>query len=543
MNLVSFLYSKSPRLSATATLASLASGLCGAAIVAVISEAISLPATPHLAITFFCLCLSYLLTKVFAEISLLHLTQSAILEMRLSLSRKIIATPLKRLQSLGKHGLFAILTKDIETFLQAFQLLPLAFGNVIVISTCLVYLAWTSWQIFLILGACLMVCLVGFHSLERKPLRQLGALRKETDTLYKHLRGIVEGSKELQMNSLRRTMYVDKVIADKAETIKVSFIRAMLPYIWLINIGGVLFYLVIGFFVFIIPLWINQSAPELIGMILVLMYLIRPISELMVVLPTLRQADVALKNIQKLNDELIAPVETSGATFPLVSSMHIQLRDVHHHYSSENDDHAFVLGPLDLDIYQGEIVFIIGGNGSGKTTLLLLLLGLYLPDKGRIILNNTEVTTDNIDAYRQNFAVVFADFHLFDELLIPVNMSVSSRANHYLKEFAIDHRVKIENGKFSTTDLSTGQRKRLALISAYLDDKPIFVFDEWAADQDPVFKRIFYTQLLPDLKSRGKTVIVISHDDEYFSAADRVIKLESGRTMSNFDNLRTGTAS
>jgi putative ATP-binding cassette transporter len=223
--------------------------------------------------------------------------------------------------------------------------------------------------------------------------------------------------------------------------------------------------------------------------------------------------------------------------------MHIQLRDVHHHYSSENDDHAFVLGPLDLDIYQGEIVFIIGGNGSGKTTLLLLLLGLYLPDKGRIILNNTEVTTDNIDAYRQNFAVVFADFHLFDELLIPVNMSVSSRANHYLKEFAIDHRVKIENGKFSTTDLSTGQRKRLALISAYLDDKPIFVFDEWAADQDPVFKRIFYTQLLPDLKSRGKTVIVISHDDEYFSAADRVIKLESGRTMSNFDNLRTGTAS
>jgi putative ATP-binding cassette transporter len=144
-------------------------------------------------------------------------------------------------------------------------------------------------------------------------------------------------------------------------------------------------------------------------------------------------------------------------------------------------------------------------------------------------MNGVRVDQSNIEHYRQYFGAVFADFHLFEHLLGIEPADLEKRAAHYIHKLGLEHKVKVDNQRFSTINLSTGQRKRLALITAYLDDKPIYLFDEWAADQDPEFKRVFYTVLLPELKAKGKTVIVISHDDTYFAHADRVVKLEEGR--------------
>jgi len=189
---------------------------------------------------------------------------------------------------------------------------------------------------------------------------------------------------------------------------------------------------------------------------------------------------------------------------------------------------------LNLTIHQGEIVFIVGGNGSGKTTLAMLLLGLYEPEMGSIVLNGTSVNEANLDKYRQYFSAVFSDFHLFEQLLGTDRHDLSVQATRYVEILNMAHKVKVVDGKFSTINLSTGQRKRLALVSSYLEDRPIYLFDEWAADQDPVFKRIFYTELLPDLKVRGKTILVITHDDAYFSCADRIIKLEDGHLQPHY---------
>lgn len=104
-------------------------------------------------------------------------------------------------------------------------------------------------------------------------------------------------------------------------------------------------------------------------------------------------------------------------------------------------------------------------------------------------------------------------------------------AEVYLKRLEIAHKVSIRDGSFTTTDLSTGQRKRLALINAWLEERPVLVFDEWAADQDPTFRRIFYTELLPELKRLGKTIIVISHDDRYFDVADRLVRMAAGKVV------------
>ena len=189
--------------------------------------------------------------------------------------------------------------------------------------------------------------------------------------------------------------------------------------------------------------------------------------------------------------------------------------------------------PIDLTLSPGELVFIVGGNGSGKSTLAKLITGLYVPDAGEILLDGILVDDRNRELYRQLFSTVFADFYLFERLLGLGLQDLDAQAKTYLEQLQLTHKVTIENGKLSTTALSQGQRKRLALLTAYLEDRPIYLFDEWAADQDPFFREIFYQQLLPELKQRGKAVLVISHDDRYFHLADRLLKLDYGQIVNN----------
>src|SRR5688500_3979755 len=190
-----------------------------------------------------------------------------------------------------------------------------------------------------------------------------------------------------------------------------------------------------------------------------------------------------------------------------------------------------MLGSTDASLQPGEVVFIAGGNGSGKSTLAKIITGLYPPESGEIRLDGRVVNDTNRDEYRQLFSAVFSDFYLFDDLLGLEKPNLDAQARGYLEQLHLEHKVKVVDGKFSTTALSQGQRKRLALLTAYLEDRPIYLFDEWASDQDPMFKEIFYTRILPDLKACRKTVIAITHDDKYFDLADRLLKLDSGKLV------------
>ncbi|MDB6020786.1 MAG: cyclic peptide transporter, partial [Pedosphaera sp.] len=207
----------------------------------------------------------------------------------------------------------------------------------------------------------------------------------------------------------------------------------------------------------------------------------------------------------------------------------LELINVVHAYHMESEDRDFVLGPINLRFKPGELVFLVGGNGSGKSTLAKIITGLYIPESGEIRLNGRAIDQGNRDEYRQMFSAVFSDFYLFDTLLGLHSPDLDARARAYLAEFHLQRKVKIVDGNLSTTSVSTGQRKRLALLTAYLEDRPFYLFDEWASDQDPQFKAVFYTRLLPELKARGKTVLVITHDDNYFHLADRLIKLDYGQ--------------
>jgi putative ATP-binding cassette transporter len=250
-------------------------------------------------------------------------------------------------------------------------------------------------------------------------------------------------------------------------------------------------------------------------------------------LPTIAQANIALNKIESLGlslgEQITEPDFPAGSDFD-GDWTSLELVDINHAYRGETEEHQFILDNINLKFKPGEIVFIVGDNGSGKSTLIKLITGLYTPDHGQILLNNIPVQDDNREWYRQQFSVVFYDFYLFERLL-GIEANRETEIQNYLKLLEIEHKVTVSNSNLSTTNLSQGQRKRLALLTAYLEDRPIYVFDEWASDQDPVFKEIFYKKLLPQLKSRGKTVIAVSHDDRYFTECDRLIKLDYGRII------------
>ncbi|WP_040818636.1 ATP-binding cassette domain-containing protein [Nocardia jiangxiensis] len=195
------------------------------------------------------------------------------------------------------------------------------------------------------------------------------------------------------------------------------------------------------------------------------------------------------------------------------------------------DESGFALGPLDLVFEPGQISFVIGGNGSGKSTLAKLITGLYVPRTGSISLGDERIDHENIEWFRQNCSAVFTDFHLFEDYLGFDRPGIDEEVRGYLEDLQIAHKVTVQDGRLSTIALSQGQRKRLALLTALLEDRQIYVFDEWAADQEPRFREVFYTEILAGLKRRGKTVIVITHDDRYFDHADQIVKLDFGKVV------------
>ncbi|MCA0401871.1 MAG: cyclic peptide export ABC transporter [Proteobacteria bacterium] len=532
MNLFLYLFRQFRLRVLVATLAGLVSGLSAAGIAVLISRALAAEKPEALlGLLFFACCLIHLVAKIYSETRLLELNQLSIAHLRMTLSRRILATPQAKLQVLGRQPLLNILTRDVDSFTTAFQFMPIMIGNLVILIACFAYLLGLSPKLFLVFIAILVAGVTLFRLAERRPLSRLAAVRQQIDTLYTHFRALIEGSRELQLNRARSERFLEKVIAPVTEGVKTDFVASMRTYIRVTNTANILFYVVIGAFVFGLPRLLAIPSSEIVAVTLILLYLIRPVTELIIILPVVRQAGIALGRIEQISGDLarIEPEVPAKALFPASGAPILAFSGIRHRYSGGGDEPGFVLGPLDLEIAPGETLFLVGGNGSGKSTFAMILLGLFTPEAGTIRFRGVEVTEANRDAYRQHFSAVFSDFHLFEQVMDAGDDATAARAAGYLAALKMDHKVTIRDGAFSTLDLSTGQRKRLALVSAYLEDRDIYLFDEWAADQDPAFRRVFYETLLPELKARGKTVIAITHDEAYFAMADRIVKLVDGK--------------
>ncbi|HEX3372086.1 MAG TPA: cyclic peptide export ABC transporter, partial [Candidatus Acidoferrales bacterium] len=306
-----------------------------------------------------------------------------------------------------------------------------------------------------------------------------------------------------------------------------------------------MYFILLRVVLFAFPSMYHVSPKTLTAYVFISLYMMGPILGLVGSIPPfirgqasldkLGELQMALDNIKEgaRAEDSISTAELGAEQIPPVSTPPlIEFRNVVFRRNSEQNDNAFTLGPIDLTLHPGELVFIIGGNGSGKSTLAKVITGLYPPQSGEILVDGDPVSAASQDSFRQLYSAVFSDFFLFNRLVgLDHSGKWAERANEYLAELDLAKVVKLNGARFSTTSLSQGQRRRLALLVAYIEDRPVYVLDEWAADQDPEFRQIFYMKLLPELKEKGKTVVVITHDDRYFHLGDRVIKLDYGKVI------------
>ncbi|MBS0180171.1 MAG: cyclic peptide export ABC transporter [Nitrospira sp.] len=548
MDLIRFLLKKSWGLMLCSITAGLISGLAGAGLLAVIHQGMNgSPASTSLAWSFLGLALAVAACKAFSEILLTRLGQATISELRYQLSRRILDAPLGQLDRLGHHRLLAALSEDTDVIAQAYVQLPLIGINLATTLGCLAYLGWLSWLILLLVLGMMVIGAVTFQWQERAAIAFFTRSRETSDVLFRHFRSIMAGIKELKLHQGRREAFLDRELRQTVKAYEQDFVAGMTVYSIASSWGLFLFYAAIGTVLFLWPSWQAITFDTIVGATLVLLYMMGPFSQIVELLPGVGRANVALNKIDALGLSLAAASSAArsqqdAGTGAPVNALDIRgwrrldLVGLTHHYAREGEERPFRLGPIDLAFRPGEVTFLIGGNGSGKTTLALLLLGLYPPDAGRILLDGVPIDAANREAYRQLFSTVFSDFHLFDSLLGLEQENLDGVARMYLERLQLESKVRITGGSFSTQALSQGQRKRLALLTAYVEDRPFYLFDEWAADQDPMFRKVFYTELLPDLKARGKAVFVITHDDRYFSCADRCIRLDCGQLVEASDS-------
>jgi len=514
----------------------MAGGLAITLLLATINNALhsATGMTQGVVLTFAALCVLALISSIISDIGTNYVGQRIIAALRKDLGEKVLSAPITQIERYRSHRLIPVLTHDVDTISDfSFAFTPLAIATTVTLG-CLGYLAYLSVPMFLMMVVAIIIGTSVQLVAGGKGIKGFDEARDHEDELQRYYNAIASGAKELRIHRPRRFRMNTQRIQKTADRISDIQVRSVNIYILAKSFGSMLFFVVIGLALAMQAYYPNPDPAVITGFVLVLLYMKGPLEHVVGYLPIVGKAKIAFARISELSERFSSPephllMDDSEAPQAVVHSL--ELREVRYSPPPVEGSEPFHLGPINLNIKQGDIVFIVGENGCGKTTLIKLLLGLYQPQSGEIRLNGEAVTDRARDDYRQLFTTVFADYYLFDDLVQGNAGKSLDVATQYLNRLEIAHKVSVKDGAFTTTDLSTGQRKRLALVNAWLEERPVLVFDEWAADQDPAFRRIFYTELLPDLKRLGKTIIVISHDDRYFDIADQLVRMKAGRVL------------
>jgi putative ATP-binding cassette transporter len=539
-----FLLRESPGGLVSMVAAGLLSGACSAGILAVINRFLhrtDAPTTVLFAL-FVALVAGKVISNALSQFLLVRFSQGAILDLSLALCRRMTQAPLQFLERKGKAELLTTLTDDVSWVVWAIQCIPQLVMNGAVLIGCGFYLAWLSWTTFVGVVAVTLLGALGYYLLHRRTFAVIYAAREARSALFGHFRSLIEGMKELLMGQRRREEFVDGAIRSTAAEYRRINLAATSNQAQLEAWTQMMFYVMIGLLLFVFADVVNLPPESLTGYVFAMLYMMNPLWGLIGSFPTISRGQHALAKIEQLGISLssIHTEESPERNHPrrITGKTVLTLKAVSFAYEQGREGKHFCLGPVDFELSAGEVVFVVGGNGSGKSTFVKVLTGLYAPQQGEVWLDGHRIAASEWAWYREQFAVVFSDFFLFDTLYGVFEQDVERKGPAFLRLLQMDHKVSLMGRKFSTTDLSQGQRKRLALVTAFLEDRPFYVFDEWAADQDPQYKEIFYKTVLPDLRSQGKAVVVITHDERYFYLGDRVVKLDEGNVV---DTWRPGT--
>jgi len=457
--------------------------------------------------------------------------QQFIYRFKIRIMHDVFRSNLLKVDKLGRDYILEVLNRDTEMVSQQVNSVLSLFQSLLTVCFLMLYMATISLTACLILSVAIaVVSFFGVIELNKLVggVRVLSVKEAQVNGMYA---AFLSGYKEVKMNSQRALGLTRDLIAE-ARVVKTEKTKLVQDVVQFFTYLQMLMYLVVGLIIFVVPIFTPGFSSDVLTVTTTALFLASSVSAAIVVVPNMTMANSAARNLRELSERL--SYEHTERTTPGLTEFSeiktLALEEVTYLHSGEGVARPFALGPISYEFQIGKVYFIRGNNGSGKTTLMRVLLGLYQSQSGRLLVNGQPIAEPSNAAYRDLFAVVFSDFYLFKKLYgIPT--TDEAELNELLTLFQMENKVAIDEGIFSDLNFSTGQRKRLALLVALLEKKQIIVLDEWAADQDPEFRQEFYERIIPKLRELGKTVIAITHDDQYYELADHVIYMENGRSL------------
>ncbi|ASZ13679.1 cyclic peptide export ABC transporter [Chitinophaga pendula] len=518
---------------------SMFSGVANIIVITLISNAFTAGVELSHMVYYYVLAIAvYLLGRRFVQISLTKYSMEVVYELRTQLVNKIFATSYQKFEAIDRGRVYTSLNNDIFQISSTANTVVVFFGGIFTIVGGFVYLTLLAfWSTILIISVFSIMAVI-YYFVTESTTKYFERSRDSENVFMRFVNGMIDGYKEISLHRNKKFEYKSDLAAS-AQKFRDNMTIANLRYVDVFLVGESLLVVLLGFVVFALPFFFKEIQVEQItGFVIILLYVIAPIENVLGAIPGFIQLKISRKRIAQFLSEI--PANLSEEEVPEQGHLPqkvetIRAEGIIFRYKNNDEPNPFTVGPVNLEIKSGEILFIIGGNGSGKTTLSKLLTGLYEADEGHFYINDKPVYFFQLS---EHFSASFSPAFLFEKLY---NINVEEKREEmkkYLKILHLEDKVKIEGNKYSTIKLSGGQVKRLALLQCYLEDYPIYLFDEWAADQDPEYRNFFYRTLLPDMRAKGKIVIAITHDDHYFDVADKVLKMKQGK-LEVYNNNKT----
>ena len=489
---------------------------------------------------FSALVLLLLVTTFVSQYALTRLGHQFVYELRTKLVKQIIDTKVPQIDHLGSARLLASLSSDIQSITVAFVRMPELVQGVILSTGVALYLGWLSLPLLLIIMVWIVMTIWISTILVKHVYHHLTAIREINDELYADYQSIIEGRKELALNHHRAEKLYKHDFLSHAQSYQERIIKADTYHLSAVNWSNIMMFAAIGV-VFAVSNYLDIPMGVATTFSLTILFMQSPLLHAVGAYPTMQTAQVALDKIQSLE---LADYHSAFATDTAATDWHsISLTDIHYRYdNSDADTSALVtektahsndiLQDVNLTLRRGDVVFLIGANGSGKSTLAKIITGIFTPTTGSVHIDNQLIDSKNNTDYRQLFSAIFSDQHLFKQLIGSHGSDPDmTLVTTWLHKLNLQDKVSVTDHRLSTDKLSQGQRKRLAMLISVAEHKDILLLDEWAADQDPAFRRVFYQSLIPELKALGKTLFIISHDDSYFEHADRLLLMKEGKLI------------
>lgn len=438
----------------------------------------------------------------------------------------------KSLIAFEKYGSekFYNILEDLRVFVFFPNVLTATFNSVLTICICLSYLFWKS-SITTIILFVFILFFVGFYIImNKKMVKEYEKLRLFNEDYYKFIDDSIKGFKEFKISKIKTHIFFNKYLVPNRQLAEKSEVKITTKFLLINQISQYALYLILGFLLLLIIYFKMLNHQEVVTYVVCLLFLNGPISSLISMQSFYAKVMASGKRIKLFFKDFETPdIKSMGSRKDKIQFENLFFENVSFRYNKENNE-DFVLENIQFKVERGEVIFIVGGNGSGKSTFINVLTGLYQPAEGQIYLNNNCIQNQE-DSYKELFSVIYTDNYLFSKNYNDYTLEGNEKYTALLKMMEMDKVINDDHDNSVRRKFSKGQSKRMAMIFALLENKPILVLDEWAADQDPHFRKYFYEVLIPSLKKDGKTIIAVTHDDKYFNHADRIIKFDYGKIV------------